>query len=281
VSATDRALLDMARALTAAYTAHTRPRAVMLVGSTALQLTDNYSDIDLIAYYDVAPSPEQLDAARLVIGAQAYTRPGPHVENYILRGVECQVGHFVIDEFEQRLSTVLDHAEPESSVHKELMGLVDARALHGRDLIERWQLQAGHFPQRLRVTMAEHYLAKMFPVWYCREALSRRDTRLWLEQELLQIAICILGVLAGVNQVYFSPLQLKRTHRFAATLKASPTRLADRLEALFDVCTDEAVKHVEQLVAETLEVVRTELPEADIGVLRHQPDERQAPWPIP
>ena len=98
---------------------------------------------------------------------------------------------------------------------------------------------------------------------------------------MLQIAICILGVLAGVNQVYLSPLQLKRTHRFAARLKASPTRLADRLEALFDVCTDEAVKHAEQLVAETLEVVRTELPEADIGVLRHQPDERQAPWPIP
>ena len=27
-------------------------------------------------------------------------------------------------------------------------------------------------------------------------------------------------------------------------------------------------------------VVRTELPEANIGVLRHQPGERQAPWPI-
>jgi hypothetical protein len=31
--------------------------------------------------------------------------------------------------------------------------LVDARALHGRELIERWQLQAGHFPQRFRVTV--------------------------------------------------------------------------------------------------------------------------------
>jgi len=81
--------------------------------------------------------------------------------------------------------------------------------------------------------------------------------------------------------VYFSPFQLKRTHRFAARLNASPTRQADRLEALFDVGTDEAVAQAEQLVIETLDVVRTELPAADIGVLRHQPGERQAPWPIP
>jgi len=31
-------------------------------------------------------------------------------------------------------------------------------------------------------------------------------------------------------------------------------------------------------LAETLELVRTELPQADVAVLRHPPGERQQPW---
>jgi hypothetical protein len=40
MSETDRHLLELAETLTAQYVTHTRPRAVLLVGSTAAGLTD-------------------------------------------------------------------------------------------------------------------------------------------------------------------------------------------------------------------------------------------------
>jgi len=47
------------------------------------------------------------------------------------------------------------------------------------------------------------YLGKIFPLRYWQEALQARDVRIWMQQELVQIAFSVLGVLAGVNRVYF------------------------------------------------------------------------------
>jgi len=90
--------------------------------------------------------------------------------------------------------------------------------------------------------------------------------------------MCILGVLAGVNRVYFSPVQFKRTRRFVARMKVAPPDLAERLDGLFDAQVEDAIGGAEQLVAETLEVVRREVPDANLGALRRQPGERQQPW---
>ena len=60
--------------------------------------------------------------------------------------------------------------------------------------------------------------------------------------------------------------------------------LYDALTPLFDRVTAKDVAKdfkAEPLWSGKEKAVRTELPEADIGVLRHQPGERQAPWPIP
>jgi hypothetical protein len=77
-------------------------------------------------------------------------------------------------------------------------------------------------------------------LWYVQQSLQARDARIWIEQELVQIALSCLGVLAGVNQVYFSPLQLKRTRRFADELRVAPADLADRLDALFEMTPSDA-----------------------------------------
>ena len=65
----------MAPTLCEAYVADTRPRAVLLVGSTARGLTDEYSDIDLIADHAEGPAEQRLEVTTVAIGADDYTRP--------------------------------------------------------------------------------------------------------------------------------------------------------------------------------------------------------------
>ncbi len=277
-SLTNAILLALAERLATAYVAHTGPRAILLAGSTALGLTDNYSDVDLIAYYDAPPSDNQLEAAQLRIGGTAYGRPRPSVENYRADNVQCEVGHFLVADFERRMATVLEAFEVDTTVHKELMGLLEGRPLHGDDLIRVWQARAAAFPEGLRQAMVEHYLQKLFPLWYSETHVSQRDARLWVQQELVQGAFSVLGVLAGLNQCYFSPFQFKRAHQFAAGLALAPSDPADRLDALFAVPPATAIAQLEQLVAETLALVKDHLPNADTRALRHLPGAREQPW---
>jgi hypothetical protein len=280
-SLTNNTLLALAERLVVAYVAHTAPRAVLLTGSTALGLTDAFSDVDLIAYYDTPPSENQLEAAQTQLGGTGYRRPRPSVEDYHADGVHCEVGHFLVADFERRMATVLDAFEVETTVHRELMGLLEGRPLYGDDLIGAWQARAAAFPEGLRQAMVEYYLRKLFSLWYSGTHLSQRDARLWMQQELVQGAFSVLGVLAGLNRCYFSPFQFKRARQFVAGLALAPGDLADRLDALLAVPMAAAITELEQVVAETLALVEHHLPTADTRALRHAPGAREQPWRAP
>src|SRR5882672_7516369 len=104
-----RCLLGLARRNAQIYVARCAPRAILLTGSAASGNADFYSDIDMIVYYDaVLPTEERLQAARADIGAESYKESYPrwddHTcgETYQVGGVECQVGHNVIADMEER-----------------------------------------------------------------------------------------------------------------------------------------------------------------------------------
>jgi hypothetical protein len=73
VNETNGVLLALADRLAAAYVAHTRPSAILLVRPIAAGLTDAYSDVDLIGSHDEPPSQKQLDAVRQQVDSAAYT----------------------------------------------------------------------------------------------------------------------------------------------------------------------------------------------------------------
>jgi len=110
---------------TRAYVEETRPRAVLLVGSAAEGLSDTNSDLDMIIYHDELPSTHQLEAVRRQIAALDTTAVGPKVENYVVAGVECQVGHFRVADLEQEMTEVLEGPEAASLFQKALMGLTE------------------------------------------------------------------------------------------------------------------------------------------------------------
>ena len=147
--------------------------AILLTGSSASGNADFYSDIDMIAYYDAAlPSEDQLQAARDDIGAESfrvsYPRWEDHTcgETYQVGGVECQVGHKVVADLEERTLSLLDGHDPADLGMNAIMGLLSGIPLHGDEIIEAWQARAANFSDRLARGMIEHYLREIFPLWY-------------------------------------------------------------------------------------------------------------------
>jgi hypothetical protein len=278
-------LLALAKRNADIYVSHCAPRAILLTGSAAEGLADCYSDIDMIVYYDDAlPTDEQLEAARNQIGARDFKQAYPRWEGrtcgetYWLHGVECQVGHKVIADLEERTLSLLDGHDPAALGMKAIMGLQSGIPLYGTNLIHSWQARIDEFSDQLARGMVQHYLRELFPLWYSADAMARRDCAAWLHQTLAETELNVLGVLAGLNRRYFVPFQFKRTRLFVDSLTIAPDNLANRLDRVFLVDVADGISQIEQLVQETIALVGAHMPEVDTSVVRYPPGQRQQPW---
>lgn len=275
-------LAAMARRVAAELVARTGPRAILLTGSAAEGLSDEFSDIDLIVYHETLPSSDRLAAARdalraVDVGALGGQEAESYIEQFTLRGVTCQVAHLTVASWERDMASVLEQFEPGTVVEKALSGLLAGVALHGNDLIERWQARAAHYPEELARATVERHL-QVFPLWIVAERWQTRDATIFYYQSLVETSLNLLAVLAGLNRLYCSSFQFKRLHRFAGKMSLAPERLAERLDSIFALDPVEAGIAMERLIAETVDLVETHMPEIDTALVRGQIGVRHQPW---
>lgn len=274
----------LAETLAAAYLEHTAPRAILLVGSAATGDVDGYSDVDQILYHDELPGEDALAAARASVGAEGVTGtdwPGEgFVERYRVAGVECQLGHALIEAWERDIARVVDEHDLEPRLLKELMGLFEGRPLHGEALIETWRARAAHTERLQRASIERHW--RFFPWWFYDAKLRARDATIWRYDVLVRSAQNLLGVLAALNGIYFSTFELKRVGALASRFEIAPPRLAERLEALFTADAASATADLERLVEETAALVAAEFPDLELELewagKPTPPGSRETPW---
>jgi hypothetical protein len=284
---TDRSqyLLELAKRNLQAYIANPKTKAAMVAGSVAEGLCDEYSDCDMSIYYDELPSEEELQLARQqnqgserlwVLGNR---QEGGFAESYLVNGIECQFGHVTITQWENDISTMLEEFDVQTPLVKALSGTLAGIPLYGEPLIQQWKAKIANYPDGLAQKMVEHYL-KFVPIWGIQEKLARRDTTLWYHQILVESVQNLLGVLSGLNRLYYSTFQFKRMRRFIEQMEIAPEHLASRLEDLFHQEASLAVCQLEALVRETIELVESHMPQVDTSSAKRRLGWRQQPWQL-
>jgi hypothetical protein len=276
-------LQRLARRNAIVYATNLRARAVLLMGSAAEEQSDFYSDLDMAVYYDELPTEEELVAARQQ--NRGFERlwwaddrnDGECAEAYLVDGVECQIAHGTIAAWERDMTNVLEKLDVASPTQKVLEGLLHGIPLHGQALIEQWKTRVAHYPDALAEAMVKHHLA-LFPIWYLQERLITRDSTLWCYQIFVEDVEHILGLLAGLNRLYYSTFQFKRMRRFIAQMRYVPSDAAQRLENVFTRDRLAAVGELEALVADTLLLLEEHMPQVDTTRVRRRLGQRQQPW---
>jgi len=276
-------LRALAREVADACIAELAPRAVLLTGSAAEGLSDRRSDLDVIVYHDALPPEAAIDVVRERLGGGELSVLGPwdgesYAQSYPLRGVECQVGHTTVAQMERELDQVLVELDVDSPLQKAFDGVVLGMPLHGEDLLLAWKARLAEYPDPLRRAMVERHL-RIPPMWVADDRMASRDATIFRHQMLVQAALNLLAVLAGLNRVYFSSFQFKRMHAFAARLPLAPPNVADRLERLFEN-PHRAGPGLEALLVETLALVERELPDLDTTPARRWVGQRPEPWDL-
>ncbi|HEX6679812.1 MAG TPA: nucleotidyltransferase domain-containing protein [Gaiellaceae bacterium] len=265
-------LRALAKRLVALEVEHAEPAAALLTGSVSTGEADEYSDIDLILYFGGAiPDDEAIDAVRNAVGGGDATAIGPRTEvayaiQFPVDGVQVQLAHETLASAEADIAKVVEELEVDTPLQKALEGLHLGTPLHGAETIERLRARAA-YSEDLQRAMIETFW-RFYPLWYVADQLERRDAVVWRYEVMAQSAYNVLGVLAGLNRVWFTTFQLKRMRKLVESFELAPPELADRLEALFDPDAKRAVAELERLVGETRELVRQRFPDLELPLTR-------------
>lgn len=277
-------LLALARRVAEACREVPSARASMVTGSVARGLSDGISDIDMAVYYDaVLPEGEVLDRICERLGGKdrrplgGPREPDGFIEAFDLVGVEVQLIHSTIGGWESTMDELLVHHAVDTPLAKALEGILCCQAFYGEDLIEGWRARAAAFPPELGLAMVRRYLS-FFPAWGVRGQFLTRDATVWYHQVLVESAQNLLGVLSGLNGVYYTPFQHKRMARCVEKLAIAPPELASRLDGLFALPPAEALPALEALVAETVALVEAHLPVVDTSAAKRRIGWRKAGW---
>jgi len=191
--------------------------------------------------------------------------------------LEIQAGHTTVAEWEARIERVLAEYQPNDPYHKVFAHYADAVPLLGAELVAGWQARIREYPESWSRPAVEHHL-KVFPIWAAYDQVVARDAQLWTYQMLVEGAQHVLGMLAGLNRVYWASFQFKRAHAFESQLRWKPDRLADRIDSLFTSDTRAATVALEALVAETLDLIDQHTPDVDTAKVRATIGRRHPAW---
>lgn len=285
MTAESRYLRALARRVVDAAVERVAIRAVLLAGSAGRGNADRFSDLDLLFYVDTVPTSETVTEIRTAVGGVDPLRryePTDYAngEEFRLCGVRTEVVFLTVEHVEGQLDELLDQLQDVASSRQKLLaGIAEGLPLHGEELIARWRARLQPFPEPFRRAMIERHW-DFFPLWYHAEAMVARDSELWRLDVLLDGAFNLLGVLAGLNRIYFARFELKRTRELVAGMELAPAALADRIDDLFHLPPTEAASAFGTLIEETRRLVQHELPDLDLKL--PQPlDSQQTQWPIP
>lgn len=279
-------LLTLGRRVLGEYARLPGVACAAITGSSAEGLSDHHSDLDSTVYYDSFPPEADIRVVRSRVGGSgplldmgAYSG-GEFLESYRVDGVEIQIGHTLVANWERDLRRTLAGEDAGSPLHKAMSGTLISIAVSGEDRLEGWKRQLRAYPEVLRLAMVNHHL-KFFALWGVIGRLETRDAALWIRQALLDSSFNLLGTLAGVNRRFFTNFQFKRAGAFIASLTLAPPDFGARLERLWHVPPRDAARSLRELVAETVEIVERELPAADTRAARQALARDDKPWSAP
>ena len=145
-------LRDLADRLAALAAEHTGPRAILLTGSVARGDADEYSDVDLILYYDVLPDEAGRESIRTGIGGGDRQVLGAEeagfVEQYVVKATYCQLAHITVERWDDELARAVANHRIVGALlereHRDVIGLHEQRVINLAKLIALDKLVRDH-----------------------------------------------------------------------------------------------------------------------------------------
>jgi hypothetical protein len=259
--------IDLARELAPFYSVHDSVKMVVLGGSPSKGLADRYSDLDVVVYWDrldrdwIGAGPLN----GLLCERRAFSEsPGTDIclESWFFGTLKADFGHVTLEAWEEMAGEVTEKLSTDGGLQKSIQGFLDSIVLYGHDLAEEWKRRLSVYPEGLARKMVESNLRLYVRGCLLNQGWNRGE-RLFFYDGLCTMFKRILGILAGVNRVYFTFDEPRWVEQELHWMPLAPADLWTRMKRALEAGGEEADRILEELIGETVELVREHVPEAD------------------
>lgn len=247
--------------------------AVVLVGSVAEGRADDLSDLDLWVLQPGLPTAEQGDALRRAVDgsppvwAQFKTGTGERAWDaemlYFVRGVPCQVHQWEASRWEEGLREVLERHNPASGTQAHVQAVLGAVPLCGTEHLRPWQDLARVYPPALGEAMVRRHLRFLPRVWLFALA-DRPGEGVAFWKYAVRQSGSLLGILAGLNRLYFHTSTLKHARALIERMAVAPPDLAGRWQRLQGAAPPVACELLDGLICDTFDLLAEHMPQLDV-----------------
>jgi hypothetical protein len=266
----------LAEIVAPAYAANPKVAGVLLAGSVARGLADDFSDIEIDIYWHTPPTDADLRAPFECAGWSIVYRhvdENEWADGFLIEGVKVDTSQFLVSTLDRWLDEALVRGDTEPEYQVRITAIRHGQQLYGADLIERWRARTAIYPEVLARAMVAQHLE--FRPRYIMEMLAARDDVLLLHQDLVAAEQLILSVLMGVNRVYAPHPYHKWLDWEIGQLKYAPPDLNRRLRQILRAEPRAAVDQLHGLIEETFALVDLHLPDFDTSAARAVFNERR------
>jgi predicted nucleotidyltransferase len=297
----------LAQRIAAIYGKNSKVASVALAGSVARGWADRHSDIELDVYWHAPLTMEDRVEALTEAGSQIdifwdqppaeaeyqqiFERTGGHIsqlwpyvpeenewsEHYYVHGVNIGISSFLTTTIDNYLRDALDRSVTDDEQQMRLAALRHAVPLYGAEVIEAWQARTLYFPRALAVALVQAQLGRD-EAWWASDMWVERGAHLALMQLFCHMQEKILRILLAVNGIYMPDPRFKWAGKLIEQMTIKPPDLALRMEQIFEEPSTLAATKMQQLMEETLALVKRHLPEIDVAFAERWLRQRRAVW---
>jgi hypothetical protein len=266
-TAASRWRIEFAREVIQFYVPREGISMVVLGGSPPKGLSDDFSDLDIIVYWD------EIDVAWLeqdpLEGIQCerkyMRRMGEqdiYLESQYFGELKVDLGHLTMGVWKEMVDNVLERLDTDPSNLGALAGFMSSIPLYGDALVKEWKERIAPYPDELAVKLVRQHRRFFVPGYLKNQALGRGDLLAYYDG-LCAMLKNILNILAALNRIYFSAEEPRWIEYSLDRMPIRPHDAWNRMRAVLTTEGEEAVGILDGLIMDVLALIDEHMPQID------------------
>ena len=258
--------IELTSELAKVYAAQKDVRMIVLGGSPSRNLSDAYSDVDMIVYW------EQIDQAFIDnvplknLGGDLKVHLNmqtSQMELYYFDTLIFEVGHVTMGVWEEMVDSVLEKHQGNPMVLKSLGGFLDSIPIYGQDQVAEWKTKVKTIPDEFAVKFVERNLSFYWHGCIKNQGLKRGEV-VFFYDAVCQTVKRLMAILSGLNGRYFAVYEPRWIDYELSKMSIKPDRMWERIQNLYEIDRYQALDQMEQLIREVVDLVKLHMPQVDM-----------------
>ena len=260
--------IELARELSTHYSGHPEVRMVCLGGSPTKVISDAYSDLDIVVYWNeldedwikAEPLNKAIGLSRTDLLSMA---PGSFIESYHLDGLKIDFGHGTLDDWEEWVKAIMEDLNPDPGLIGMVGGFLNCIPFYGEELCSEWKNRLKDYPDDLVKEVIKKNIGFYVKGYLVNQCLQRGDY-LAYQDGMCTMLKRLISITAALNRRFYSAAEPRWLSYELDRMPIRPAALTcENVRWMLENPGEESEAMLYALMDEILTLIQNQFPELE------------------